>query len=249
MKFINRVSVVLIISISVFLMPCACYAEDFILCNGFSYHDIPVETQKLMNGKSYKENEYVKFDDLRFCKVLHIGFDGKEHEGELIVARDYISETGEIIDFSKEVLEIFKEMYDAKYPIEKIRLIDYYDAEDEKSMLDNNSSSFIFRYILGTNRISWHSYGLAIDINPYVNPCFHPDSKTVEPVGTEKFLNRSLEQAGLIKEGDACHKAFTSRGWEWGGSWKDPNYSTDYMHFAKFPRFSQKPSPKYANKK
>lgn len=249
MKFINRVSVVLIISISVFLMPCACYAEDFILCNGFSYHDIPVETQKLMNGKSYKENKYVKFDDLRLCKVLHIGFDGKEHEGQLIVARDYISETGEIIDFSKEVLEIFKEMYDAKYPIEKIKLIDCYNAEDEKSMLDNNSSSFIFRYILGTNRISWHSYGLAIDINPYVNPCFHPDSKTVEPVGTEKFLDRSLEQIGLIKPGDACHKAFTRRGWEWGGSWKDPNYSTDYMHFEKYPRFSQNPEPKYVNKK
>ncbi len=82
-----------------------------------------------------------------------------------------------------------------------------------------------------------------------MNPCFHPDSKTVEPAGTEKFLDRSLDQIGLIKAGDACHKAFTSRGWEWGGSWKDSNYSTDYMHFEKFPRFSQKPEPKYVNKK
>ncbi len=103
-------------------------------------------------------------------------------------------------------------MYDSKYPIEKIKLIDYYDAEDEKSMLDNNSSSFIFRYILGTNRISWYSYGLAIDINTYVNPCVHPDSKTLESAGTEKFLDRNLNQRGLIKEGNACYKASISRG-------------------------------------
>ncbi len=145
-KFINKYLFNLSILIFIFSFPCTCYAEDFVLCDGFSYHDIPSEIQKLMYGKSYKENEYVKFDDLRLCKVLHVGFDGKEHEGELVVAHNYTNETGQTVDFSKEVLEIFKEMYDAKYPIEKIRLIDYYNADDEKSMLDNNSSSFIFRY-------------------------------------------------------------------------------------------------------
>ena len=35
---------------------------------------------------------------------------------------------------------------------------------------------------------------------------------------------------GMIKKGDACYKAFTSRGWKWGGNWKN---SKDYQHFEK----------------
>lgn len=195
-----------------------CYAENFILYEGFSYEDIPIEIQNLMIKNSYKENEYVKFEDLKLCKVLYIGFDGREHEGELIVAYKVVSPiNGEIINIAKEILEIFYEMYKAKYPIEKIKLIDYYGADDEFSMQDNNSSAFNFRYIIGTKNISYHAYGLAVDINPFVNPCLHLESNIIEPAGTEKFLDRNLNQAGLIKKGDACYKAFTERGWEWGG--------------------------------
>jgi hypothetical protein len=38
--------------------------------------------------------------------------------------------------------DIFKKLYENNYPIEKIRLVDEYDADDEKSMRDNNSSCF-----------------------------------------------------------------------------------------------------------
>ncbi len=220
-----------------------CYAEDFILHEGFSYEDIPAEIQNFMAKNSYKENEYVKFEDLKLCKVLYFGFDGKEHEGELVVAHKVNSPIdGETVNVAKEVLEIFYELYEAKYPICKMRLIDYYGADDELSMKDNNSSAFNFRYINGTRNISWHSYGLAIDINPFVNPCFSPNSNITEPDGAEKFLNRNLEQLGIIKEGDACHKAFTSRGWDWGGSWNCP---IDYMHFQKYPWYVSRPNPKY----
>ena len=50
-----------------------------------------------------------------------------------------------------EVLEIFQELYAIRYPIEKIRLVDDYDADDERSMADNNSSAFYYRTISGTN--------------------------------------------------------------------------------------------------
>ncbi len=222
------------------------HGSDFQLAPGFSYHEIPQETREFMLGKSYQENEYVNFDDLRLCKVKHIGFDGKTHQGELIVSHKAILEDGEELNLAKEVLEIFKELYDAEYPIERIRLIDHYNADDETSMRDNNSSAFNFRYIRDTNKISWHSYGFAIDINPFQNPCFDRKSKFVEPAGSDKFLDRSLNQVGLIKEGDPCHKAFTNRGWEWGGSWgvlhgdKD-----DYMHFQKFSSYATRPAAKY----
>jgi len=242
-KFLCKALSILAVSCGAFLVRFNCFAENFTLCDGFSYQDIPCEVQEIMKGKSYKENEYVKFEDLRLCKVRHLGFDGKEHEGELVVAYEVKSPiTGKTVNVAKEALEIFKDMYDSKYPIEKMELIDYYDADDEKSMRNHNTCAFNFRYINGTKKISWHSYGLAIDINPFVNPCFHPDSKLVEPAGTEEYLNRDLNQVGLIKEGDACHKAFASRGWEWGGSWNNPK---DYMHFQKFSWRCQRPEPKY----
>ena len=224
------------------LFPSVVHASGFQLEPGFSYHEIPQEIRDLMLGKSYQENEYVNFNDLRLCKVKHIGFDGKTHQGELVVSHKAILENGEEIDLAKEVLVIFKELYDAQYPIEKIRLIDHYDADDETSMRDNNSSAFNFRYIRGTKKISWHSYGFAIDINPFQNPCFDRNSKFVEPAGSNDFLDRNLTAIGLIKEGDPCHKAFTSRGWEWGGTWDTPK---DYMHFQKFPWYATKPAAKY----
>lgn len=51
----------------------------------FLYEYIPIKIQNPMVKNSYKENEYVKFEDLKLCKVLYIGFDGKEHEIELII--------------------------------------------------------------------------------------------------------------------------------------------------------------------
>lgn len=213
-------------------------AEKFELCPGFSYCNIPENLKKYMTGKSYIDNKYVKFDNLRLCKILYIGFDNKVHEGEIVVAYKIITPGGEIINIAEEVLEIFKELYDLKYPIEKVSLIDDYDADDEKSMQDNNSSAFVFRYIRGTEKISWHSHGLAIDINPRINPCYHLKTKEIEPCDSDKYLDRTLNEKGLIKEGDACFNAFVKRGWDWGGFWDDKK---DYMHFQKFPRDAEKP--------
>jgi len=123
---------------AVFFFNVSVFAVEFELSPGFSYQEIPSDIQKFMtDGGSYKENEYIKFEDLRLCKVKHIGFDEKEYDGELVVAYEVKNPvTGEVVNVSKEVLEIFKDLYDAKYPIKQIRLIDYYDANDEQSMQD-----------------------------------------------------------------------------------------------------------------
>ena len=59
----------------------------------------------------------------------------------------------------QDVLEILRQLYEAKYPIEKIRLVDEYDADEESSMEDNNSSAFNFRFISHTTRVSKHGSG------------------------------------------------------------------------------------------
>ena len=58
----------------------------------------------------------------------------------------------------------------AKYPIERRDCIDYWDADDERAMRANNSSSFNFRFISHTHTVSKPGRGLAVDINTLYNP-------------------------------------------------------------------------------
>lgn len=176
---------------------------------------------KILN-KSYKEDGKTALSDLRYIRVLYYGFDKKAHIGELIVNKA----------IAKDILAIFKELYKAKYPIEKMVLIDEYDADDEASMEDNNTSAFNYRNIAGSGSLSKHAMGLAIDINPLYNPCVQSaGGKTiVAPAAGKKYSNRSLQNAYYIKKGDVCYQAFMKRGFTWGGSWSSLK---DYQHFQK----------------
>ncbi len=125
------------------------------MSNDFYQIPIPDDIFEKMQGKTYKEDCPIPREDLRYLRVLHKDIDGRTHEGEL-VCHKMIAET---------LLEIFEELFRQGYPIEKIRLIDEYDADDEASMEDNNSSCFNYRLISYSNRISKHGLGLAVDIN------------------------------------------------------------------------------------
>lgn len=175
---------------------------------------------KRINGKSYRADCTVPREDLRYLHILHKDINGKTHEGELI-CNAYIA---------KDVLKIFKQLYKANYPIEKVRLIDEYDADDEKSMEDNNSSSFNFRFISHTTKVSKHGLGLAVDINTLYNPYTKTVNgrQVVEPVTAETYTDRSKSFPYKIDRGDLCYSLFTKYGFEWGGDWKN---SKDYQHF------------------
>lgn len=171
-------------------------------------------------GKSYKEDCTIPREDLRYLTVTHYGFDGETHTGELVVNAS----------IAEEILTIFRELYDVRYPIEKMHLIDDYDADDERSMADNNSSAFNFRTISGTSKLSNHSRGLAIDINPLYNPYVHSNTgvQTCEPASAAAYIDRSAAFDHKIDTEDPCYKIFTSHGFSWGGSW---TRSKDYQHF------------------
>ena len=173
-----------------------------------------------IKGKSYKDNCTVPVSDLRYLHVLHYGFDGQTHEGE-IICNKYIAE---------DLLEIFEALYEANYPIEKIRLVDEYNADDESSMADNNSSSFNFRFISYTTKISKHGYGLAMDINTLYNPYVKTvdGQLSIEPANAADYVDRSQDFPHKIDEKDLAYKLFTQHGFEWGGAWKK---SKDYQHF------------------
>ena len=131
---------------------------------------------------------------------------------------------------AETLLDILRQLYDAGYPIERMRLIDEYDADDETSMRDNNSSCFNFRYISHTTKISKHGLGLAVDINTLYNPYikYIDGERILEPATAEAYLDREQDFPYKIEEGDLCWQLFTENGFEWGGSWSDRK---DYQHF------------------
>ena len=170
--------------------------------------------------KSFKEDCALPREDLRYLHVLHVDLDGNVHEGEMIV-NQHIAE---------DVLEILKQLYEANYPIERIRLVDEYDADDEASMEDNNSSSFNFRFISHTTRVSKHGLGLAVDINTLYNPYTKvvDGERIIEPITGEPYLDRDADFPYKIDENDLRYRLFIEHSFEWGGAWED---RTDYQHF------------------
>lgn len=196
--------------------------EDLVVEELFHIEKINDDLKLRINGKSYKENCDVPYENLRYIRVLHKNFEDKTQIGEMIVNKSV----------AEDVVDIFKELYDANYPIERMVLVDEYDADDNASMEANNSSAFNFRFIDGTTKRSSHSDGLAIDINPLYNPYVRTiDGKqNVLPTNGVEYADRSLDNPYYIRKDDVCYKAFTKRGFSWGGEWKN---SKDYQHFQK----------------
>jgi len=188
--------------------------------NAFYSTEITDELMERMRGKSWKDSCTLPREDLRYLHLLHRDLEGEIREGEM-VCNVHIAET---------LLTIFRELFEAGYPIEKIRLVDEYDAVDELSMQDNNSSCFNFRFISYTTRVSKHGLGLAVDINPLYNPYVKKVSGrlSIEPAAGAPYVDRSGEFPFKIDENDLCYRIFRAHGFEWGGSWKN---SKDYQHF------------------
>lgn len=176
------------------------------------------EYRDTMIGVSWQPGCPVPIDDLRVVTMTYWGFDGQAHEGgQLMVHKDV----------ADEVVEAFGEMYDARFPIRRMELIETYGGSDDASMAADNTSAFNCRPITGTtDRFSIHSYGMAIDINTVENPYVKGD--TVLPPAGSEFLDRTDVRPGMIVKNDVVVKAFKSRGFEWGGSWKSLK---DYQHF------------------
>lgn len=146
--------------------------------------------------------------------VRHIGFDGQLHQGQLVIHQAV----------TPEVTEIFEKLLEMRFPIERIVPVVAYQWNDDRSMVANNSSAFNYRLIAGTNRLSNHSHGLAIDINPALNPYTQKDGIIV-PLGA----NYDPTKPGTITKDGPVVTLFSSHGWGWGGDWE----RKDWQHFEK----------------
>lgn len=159
----------------------------------------------------------VAVDELSYLTVSHYGFDGRFHTGEIIVNSD----------FAEEVVEVFRLMHEARYPIEQMRVITKEEIDAPPTGDWNDTTSFVCRPAVGSNSWSQHAYGLAIDVNPFHNPYLKAD--LVLPELASAYTDREDVRPGMIFEGDVVTEAFTDMGWGWGGNWSTLK---DWMHFS-----------------
>jgi len=154
--------------------------------------------------------------------MSYLGFDGRAHEGEMVVATKHAA----------DVVAVFARLYRAEFPIERMVLVDEYDGDDGRSMQANNTSSYNCRRVAGTDRWSEHAFGTAVDINPVQNPYVQGSSYVPRNGRRYADVARGPDASaapGIITAGDVVVDAFARIGWVWGGTWTS---SKDYQHFS-----------------
>ncbi|MDQ3788413.1 MAG: M15 family metallopeptidase [Actinomycetota bacterium] len=154
--------------------------------------------------------------DLRYLTMSFVGYDGREHTGEMIVnAR-----------VAAAVTRVFGHLFAARFPIEEMRVVAGAELTAPPTGDGNNTTAFVCRPAVGQKRWSAHAYGLAIDLNPFCNPYVRGD--LVLPELASSYVDRSNRRPGMVEPGDVAVRAFTAIGWTWGGEWTTPR---DLQHF------------------
>lgn len=188
---------------------------------------IPQDIREYMTGKSYRANNNITFDQLSYLTIPHYDFNYNVTYGHLVVNASV----------AEDVLDIFAELFDIKYPIERMNLVDDYNASDFESIEANNTSAFNYRESTdGSGSLSKHALGLAIDINPQINPYVN-SSGTGSHSNAREYWNRDIStwtseiaKAAYIGPDTEIYRIFISHGWSWGGNWSTYR---DYQHFTK----------------
>lgn len=178
---------------------------------------LPRATRALMRGSSWRSGCPVPLRDLRALELIHRGMHGGRRWGVLVVHEDV----------AKDITGAFRDIYQAAFPVRRMRLVDRYGADDDRSMSADNTSGFNCRTIAGSNQWSMHAYGLAVDINPVENP--YVDGSTVEPEAGRDYLDRSDVRPGMVVRPGPVVEAFGAIGWGWGGDWRA---AEDYQHLS-----------------
>ncbi|MBV9393299.1 MAG: M15 family metallopeptidase [Methylobacteriaceae bacterium] len=164
---------------------------------------------------------------LALVRFTYIGFDGREHaDGELVV----------LDALADQVARIFAALRARRFPLQQARLMNAYDGDDDASMDANNTSAFNDRNVVGTQSISMHAYGAAIDINPVQNPAYDRVNgmRVLVPQAGAAYAQRSPLRSGMA---ESVTQVFAAHGFTvWGGRFRDP----DYQHFTIPRALSQK---------
>lgn len=156
------------------------------------------------------------FERQIILEVAYFSFDGKYHQGQIVIDKDLES----------DVRDFFNFLIEQNFPLKSAIPIAHnkYNFNDTLSMLDNNSSGFNPRNIAGTDKPSNHAFGRAIDINPFQNPFIK--NGLIEPKGAVY----DILKPGTFSAASPIVQFLKARGWIWGGDFEEIK---DYHHFEK----------------
>lgn len=172
----------------------------------------------VIKRSSWEEGCPVHINQMSYLTMTYWGFDDQPHTGEMIIHADH----------AQDVTEVFRKIYDARFPIEEMRVISRAERDGPPTGDHNITSGYTCRQIVGAvERWSQHSMGLAIDVNPFHNPFYR--GSELYPELSESYKDRSWERVGMIEESSVVYDAFKEIGWKWGGHWSGRE---DWMHFS-----------------
>ena len=154
--------------------------------------------------------------ELRSIRINFVDFEDRVRRGQLVVNADV----------ANSVVRIFTKLFDARFPIRRMRPVEAFDGDTNASLRADNTSAFNCRRADQINapfKESPHANGRAVDINPRENPwmdlrcdCWFP---------TARFQARQPGPGVILRKG-VVWRAFVAEGW----IWQDIDVP-DYMHF------------------
>ncbi|MCW5589714.1 MAG: M15 family metallopeptidase [Legionellales bacterium] len=178
---------------------------------------IPPQIKQQMIGSTWHPGCPLNINQLSLLRLSYWGFDKQSHEGTLIINHH----------LAPQVLAIFRELYLQHFPIESMQLIEDYQGKERLQLEKINTTGFNCRKMVSNGKqYSLHSYGIAIDLNPWQNPYVAKNS--VIPQGSDAYRDRQSLRPGMINKNSLVYAIFSRHGWQWGGDWKNVK---DYMHF------------------
>ena len=84
---------------------------------------------------------------LRLITMTYRGFDGRAHDGRVVVAARV----------APGVVKVFRALYEGGYPIRRMVPIDAYGNDDDRSLAADNTAGFNCRRVAGTTSWSMHA--------------------------------------------------------------------------------------------
>jgi LysM repeat protein len=152
--------------------------------------------------------------DLRRIWVSYIDFQGRYHDGSIIMHKSLVTAT------QRTFFTLFRWRYRimAMAPM-AVNM----PGQTDMSIV---TSGYQCRRVAGSTSWSEHAYGRAIDINPLQNPMVR--GSYLDPPGSAFWVRRNRYLIGMV-HAEGAVRAFTGNGFRWGGRWRTLK---DYMHFS-----------------
>jgi len=176
---------------------------------------------KVIARSTWRPECPVRANQLDWIRLTYVGFDGKRHSGELLAHEDV----------SADIVTVFRDLWNARFPIEEMRITKKSELDLPPTGDGNNTGAFVCRPTRGGQSYSEHAYGLAVDVNPFQNP--YRRGEVVIPELASAYLDRQEKRPGMIAGDGPVVSAFDRIGWGWGGRWRSLK---DLHHFSRNDR-------------